>query len=61
MPKYLAVLLTEAQAIQLAEGGKRWFAVKAMKDGPGRDMHAAQATRNGVEALERAVRDAQQQ
>lgn len=59
MARHLAVLLTEAQAVQLAEAGKRWFAVKSMKDGPGRDMHAAQATRNGVEALERAVRDAQ--
>jgi hypothetical protein len=59
MAKHLAVLLTEAQALQLIEAGKRWWTVKSMTDGPGRDMHAAQATRNGVEALERAVRDAQ--
>lgn len=61
MTKYLAVLLTEPQAAQLIEAGQRWELVKSMKEGPARDMHAAQATRNGVAALERAVRDAQQQ
>lgn len=55
MATHVAVLLTVAQAKQLAEAGKRWHAVKTMTDGPGRDMAAGRATLGGIRALEKAI------
>lgn len=59
MSRHVAVLLTVAQAKQLKEAGTRWYAVKTMQDGPGRDMAAGRATLGGIRALEKAIEGAE--
>lgn len=52
MAEYVAPVLTVPQARELREAAKRWWVVKSMTDGPGRDMAAARATLNAIRALD---------